>query len=194
MTTFFCPHCNRAEVAHEYFDGTSEVVRCEVCGLPIEKDAGNQPSTPAPHLKLLFIDDDQFLLGFLREFATTHGFLPLTAPDGRTGISLAIQERPDLIIIDAMLPAADGFDVCRRMRAEPDLKDTPILIFTALQDPTITAKGMKVGATLTLTKALTPQQFLTTIKTLLTLEPHPPTASAKTLFALARNSVFLKPN
>jgi DNA-binding response OmpR family regulator len=193
MTTSLRPHCNQAEVAREYFDGTPDVVRCESCGLPTE-NPDEQPATPALHAKLLFIDDDQMLLGLSRIFAEMHGFQFFSATDGLSGIALAKQERPDLIILDVMMPGIDGFEVCRRMREEPELKDIPILIFTALRDPTITAQGMKAGATLTMTKLLEPPKFLATINTLLTLRSHPPTASAETLLAKARNSIFIRPS
>ena len=175
MTTYFCPQCKQAQPIQEYFDGTGHVARCQACGYPIEEEGVVAP--PSYQAKLLFIDDDQLLLGFLREFATAHGFLPLIASDGPAGIGLARRERPDLIILDDMMPAVDGFEVCRRMRAVPELKDTPILILTVLQDPTITARGMKVGATLTMTKPLERQRLLDTITTALTLKHHLPTTS-----------------
>ena len=175
MTTYFCPHCKQVQPIRAYFDGASYVARCQACGYPIDGDGVVAP--PIHQAKLLFIDDDPLLLGFFRHFARAHEFQPLIAPDGPAGIALAKCERPDLIILDALMPKMDGFEVCRRMRAEPDLKDIPILIVTVLEDPTISAQGMKVGATLTMTKPLEPPHLLDTIKTLLTLKPHPATTA-----------------
>jgi len=175
MIHYFCPHCKQVQPIRAYFDGTSEVARCQVCGYPLEGEGVVVP--PAPQAKLLFIDADPLLRGFFRHFARAHGFQPFIAPDGPAGIALATLERPDLIILEARLPGVDGVEVCRRLRAEPDLQTTPILLVTALEDPTISAQGMKVGATLALTKPLEPQQFLDTIKTALTLRPPPPPAA-----------------
>ena len=165
MTTFFCPHCKRAQVVGEHFDGTNDVVHCIICGHPIEKATGKQPS--ARQAKLLFIDDNELILGLLRSFALAHGFLPRLATDAPAGIALAKRERPDLIILDVTSPRVFGLEVCRRLRAEPDLQHVPILLITALEDPTIFAKGLEAGATLTVAKILTPHRFLLTIKMLL---------------------------
>ena len=175
MIHYFCPHCKQVQPIRESFDGTSQVARCQVCGYAIEEEG--VATALAPQAKLLFIDDDHLLLGFFQTIARAHEYQPLLAIDGPSGIALAKREQPDLIIVDAMMAPMDGFEVCRRMRGEPELKDTPILIVTALQDPTISAQGMKVGATLTLTKSLEHQQFFDTIRTLLTLKPPPSTAA-----------------
>lgn len=168
---YYCPHCKQVQPIREYFDGTSQIARCQVCENPVEADGVEPPLVR--QAKLLLIDDDQLLLGFFRTIARAHEYQPLVAPDGPSGIAMAKLERPDLIIVDAKMGPMDGFEVCRRLRGEAELKDTPILIVTALQDPTLSAQGMKVGATLTLTKSMEHQQFFDTIKTLLTLKSPP---------------------
>jgi CheY-like chemotaxis protein len=94
--------------------------------------------------KLLFVVDDKLLLGFFSDLAAAHGFQPLIAAGGPSGIAMAKRERPDLILLDVMMPAVDGFEVCRQMRADPELKDTPIVIITAMEDPKLNVKGFAV--------------------------------------------------
>jgi len=177
MATYLCPHCESNQETFEYFEGTRLVVRCKVCGFPVEEDVVEKDHVTFQRTKLLFIDDDELLLGFFSNFATVHEFQPLIATDGPSGIALAKRERPDLILLDVMMPSVDGFEVCRRMRADPALKDTPIIILTAMEDPKLSVKGFKVGATLALRKPFEAKRMLDTIKTALALKPKPPTSS-----------------
>ena len=177
MTTAVCPKCQWAQTIQGNPNATGEGMSCLVCGSPLPGGALVAPAMPparAPQAKLLFIDDDKLVLGLFRDFALTHGFLPRIATDAPSGIALAKLERPDLIILDVTSPRVDGLEVCRRLRAEPDLQDLPILLITALEDPTIFAKGVQAGATLTITKILDPHRFLLTIKTLLGPTFHRP--------------------
>jgi DNA-binding response OmpR family regulator len=68
----------------------------------------------------------------------------------------------------------DGFEVCRRMRADPDLKGTPIIIVTAMEDPKLNVKGFQAGATLATKKPFDPKKLVDTIKTALALKAKPP--------------------
>ncbi len=167
MTTAFCPQCKQVQGIQEYFDGPNEVIFCLVCGYQLAGDPTAAPPAPARHAKLLFIDDDKLILGLFRDFALHHGFVPRVASDGPSGIALAKREQPDLIILDVTLARMEGLEVCRRLRAEPDLQHVPILLITAVEDPTTFAKGLKAGATLTMAKILDPQRFLNTIQQLL---------------------------
>jgi DNA-binding response OmpR family regulator len=177
MTTYHCPHCKSNQETFEYFEGAHLVVRCQVCGYPVEEGVVDQGSVAFERTKLLFIDDDQLLLTFFADFAAAHDFQPLIAPDGVSGMALAKRQRPDLILLDVMMPTMDGYEVCRQMRGDPDLKDIPIIIITAMKDPKLSVKGFKAGATLAMEKTTDSRRFLDTIKTALALKPKPPTTS-----------------
>ncbi len=177
MAIYLCSHCGSNQETFEYFEGANLIVRCKACGYPVEEDAVEKDHVAFERTKVLFIDDDQLLLGFFSDFATVHDFQPLIAMDGPSGIALAKRERPDLILLDVMMPAVDGFEVCRQMRAEPTLKDIPIIIITAMEDPKLSVKGFKAGATLALRKPFEAKRMLDTIKTALALKPKPPTSS-----------------
>jgi len=124
--------------------------------------------------KVLCIDDDIVLLAQLSDVLAAHDFLPLTATDGPSGMDTAQRERPALILLDIRMPGLDGFEACRRLRTLPQVKETPIIIMTAVEDPKLSVKAFKAGATLALPKPLEPQRPISTVKTALALKPLAP--------------------
>ncbi len=169
---YFCPQCNSNQPSFEYWEGERLKVRCQTCGYPVEEGIVDEGRVIFARPKVLCIDDDQLLLGLFRDTLASHDFQALTATDGPSGIASAKQERPDLILLDVMMPGLDGFDVCRRMRADPDLKDIPIIIVTAMLDPKLNVKGFQAGATLAMRKPFDPEQLIATIKTALALKSN----------------------
>jgi CheY-like chemotaxis protein len=172
----FCPHCKAYEETFDYIDDTHCFFHCRVCGYPVELGAIDLRGVAVHRRKLLFIDDDKLLLRLFADFAAEHDFEPLIAADGASGIALAKRERPDLILLDVVMPTMDGYEVCRQMRADPAFKDIPIVLITATRDPALTLKGLQAGATLAMEKTVDSQHLLHTIQTALVLKPKPPTA------------------
>ena len=176
----FCSHCSANQPVFEYLVGKQRKMRCGICGYPIEDKTADKAPTQerAPRQeadssirpKILCIDDDQLLLSLVRDLLRDNDFEPLTATDGVTGIEIARREEPALILLDVMLPGTDGFQVCRQMRADPALKDIPIIIVTAMVDPKLSAKGFQAGATLATNKPYEPAKLINTIKTALALK------------------------
>ncbi len=80
---------------------------------------------------ILMIDDDEDLAGALAVMLKAQGYRVLLACDGEAGLRVALQERPDLIILDFMMPTMDGFEACRQLRQIDGLRDVPILAMTA---------------------------------------------------------------
>jgi len=177
MDTYYCPHCNAHQETFEYFEGDRLVVRCQVCGFPVEEGVIDQAHLAFQPATLLFIADDPLLRTFFTDFARAHGFQSLMASDGASGMALAKQERPDLILLDVRMPTKDRYDVCRQMRADPAFKKVPIIILTAMTDPTHSVDGFKAGATLAIEKTTDARRFLDTIMVALALNPTPPTRS-----------------
>jgi DNA-binding response OmpR family regulator len=172
----FCPHCNAPQETFDYLDDAHFFSHCRVCGYPVEQEAIALGGVARHRRKLLFIDDDKLLLRLLADFAAEHEFQPLIAGDGPSGIALAQRERPDLILLDVVMPIMDGYDVCRQLRADPAFADIPIILITATRDPALTLKGLQAGATLAMEKTADAQRLLHTIQMALSLKQKPSTA------------------
>ena len=102
---------------------------------------------------ILLIEDDQTLIELLRYNLEQAGFTVAMALDGSTGLALARQLQPDLILLDLMLPGIDGFSICRTLTAESTI---PIIILTALQDEAHRIAGLELGANDYVVKPFTP--------------------------------------
>ena len=172
--TYFCPHCQGNQPGYEFWERGELRVRCLTCGYPIEEGSLGKPGAAPGKPKILCIDDDKLLLGLFAHLMKDSEFEALVAADGPSGIALARRERPVLILLDVMMPQMDGFEVCRQMRADPDLRETPIIIVTAMVDPKLNVKGFQAGATLAMQKPFEPQKLLNTIKTALALKAKRP--------------------
>lgn len=81
--------------------------------------------------KILVVDDDKVTTELSRTFLKNDGFAVVTADDGESALDIALEEQPDLIILDVKLPTIDGFEVCRELRSHYTFKSTPILMLTA---------------------------------------------------------------
>ena len=146
--TVICPYCQLVQpVTRKPSDPPGEV-HCPNCGgvVPWGPQAAACPTI------VLWIDDDRLVLGACAPALERHGYRVLVATDGAAGIATARQERPDVILLDVMMPGMTGFEVCQQLRADPRLKDTPIILLTALEDAGVGTMGKKAGATTTLRK------------------------------------------
>jgi DNA-binding response OmpR family regulator len=129
---------------------------------------------PPGTTKILCIDDDRFVLDWLAMTLKTHGFVPLTALDGPTGIALAQAEVPRLIVVDIMMPEMDGFEVCRRLKDDMRTHAIPLIILTARTDPKLNIQAFRSGADLALTKPIQPDKLMATLRAALALKQDRP--------------------
>jgi two-component system OmpR family response regulator len=97
-----------------------------------------------PGHHLLVVDDEDNLRSMLAAALQHHGFTVTTARDGREALDLMPGVRPDLVLLDVMMPEVDGFEVCRRLRAEGDR--TPVLFLTARDATEDKVRGLTLGA------------------------------------------------
>lgn len=162
---YFCPYCMTSAPPVEYADGDERRFSCRNCGYPVE--AGSVPPEGVRRPKILCIDDDKLLLGLFVSTLEVNGFEPVTASDGPSGLALARQLRPDLILVDVMMPGMSGIEVCKTIRSDPELRDTPIITITALTDKRIESKALEAGATLALQKPHDAHRLIEAIKTAL---------------------------
>jgi len=114
--------------------------------------------------KVLIVEDDQTLLNVLKYNLTKEGYDVLTAADGVQALDAARSNKPDLIVLDIMLPGLDGFEVCRILRRE---MTTPILMLTAKAEETDKVVGLELGADDYMTKPFSMREFLARIKAMM---------------------------
>jgi two-component system alkaline phosphatase synthesis response regulator PhoP len=116
---------------------------------------------------VLAIDDESDLIELVRYNLLSEGYDVIGAGDGESGLSLAAQEKPDLILLDLMLPGMDGFDVCRALRSETKTAEIPIIILTAKTSEPDRIVGLELGADDYVTKPFSPRELSARIKALL---------------------------
>ena len=122
--------------------------------------------------KILVVEDDPIALRFARYTLLQEGYQVITAPNGLEGLRKAQTENPDLIILDIMLPGIDGFEICHRLRAEPETARIPILMLTAKAQEADRQTGLKVGADDYLTKPALPSEIVRRVQALLALAEY----------------------
>jgi DNA-binding response OmpR family regulator len=103
---------------------------------------------------LLVIDDKPSNLGVITDALEESGFEIMVARNGKTGCELAAQAKPDLILLDVMMPEMDGFETCRCLKAEKETRNIPVIFMTALTDVVDKVKGFEVGAVDYITKPI----------------------------------------
>ncbi|MBC7073795.1 response regulator [Candidatus Parcubacteria bacterium] len=96
--------------------------------------------------KILFIEDERNLQKSFSEFFQSKGFQFFSAFNGEEGLELAKKEKPDLILLDIILPKKDGVSVLKEIKTDPDLKDIPVIILTNLEDIEKVSETMSLGA------------------------------------------------
>ncbi len=106
---------------------------------------------------ILIVDDEPKIVKLARDYLERGGFRVLTAADGRTAITIARADKPDLIVLDLNLPGMDGLDVCRQLRRESDV---PIIMLTARVEETDRLIGLELGADDYIVKPFSPRELV----------------------------------
>lgn len=117
--------------------------------------------------QVLMIDDDLRQAGMTRDYLQGSGFEVALAGDAAQGLDALARGRCDVVILDLMLPDADGLDLCRRLRAARETADLPILMLTAKGDPLDRVVGLELGADDYLPKPFEPRELLARLRALL---------------------------
>ena len=95
---------------------------------------------------ILIVEDDPFIATALQVRLRANGYNTLCAGDAASGLSQAVQHRPELVILDVSLPAGDGLQLARRLKSIPETRDTPTVFVTANKDPDLREKVMDLGS------------------------------------------------
>ena len=120
-----------------------------------------------PKKTVLTIDDEKDLIELVRYNLEKEGFRVRAALDGETGLAMALQEKPDLVLVDLMLPGMDGLEVCRRLRADSRTAAIPLIMLTAKADESDRVVGLELGADDYVTKPISPRELTARIRALL---------------------------
>jgi signal transduction histidine kinase len=113
---------------------------------------------------ILIVDDNPNNLGILSDFLGDVGFEVLVARDGESALQKVHYAVPDLLLLDVMMPGIDGFETCRRIKAQPATHDLPIIFMTALSDSTDKVKGLSLGAVDYITKPFQQEEVLARVQ------------------------------
>ena len=115
--------------------------------------------------RILVVEDEPSIVTLLTYNLEQAGFQVLAAEDGNQGLKLALEEKPDFIILDIMLPGIDGMEICKKLRQEK--VKTPILMLTARDDEFDKVLGLELGADDYLTKPFSPRELIARIKAIM---------------------------
>ncbi len=125
---------------------------------------------------VLVIDDEKDLIELVRYNLSKEGFDVVAAADGPTGVEIASRHKPDLVVLDLMMPGIDGLEVCRRMRGDDRTRRIPLIMLTAKGAEADRIVGLEMGADDYVTKPFSPRELVARIKAVLrrTLEQREP--------------------
>lgn len=129
--------------------------------------------------KILLIEDDADLFALLKYNLEKEGFQMVGAQTGKGAVELCRRERPDLIILDIMLPDSDGLDICKGIRARPELAHIPVIFLTARASETDRIVGLELGASDYIVKPFFVRELIARIK----IQFRQPAAAARALKA-----------
>jgi DNA-binding response OmpR family regulator len=121
----------------------------------------------ANDLKILVIDDEEDLVELVSFNLKRESFDVVCARDGQSGLRSAQHDRPDLIVLDVMMPQLDGLEVCRQLRADRRTRDVPIIMLTAKATESDRVVGLELGADDYVTKPFSPRELVARVKAVL---------------------------
>lgn len=114
--------------------------------------------------KILLVDDSGTTLMMEKMILNKGPYDLVTAKDGEEGVAMALEENPDLILLDIVMPKMDGFEACRRLRAEEATKETPIIMVTTRGEVENVEHGYELGCTDYVTKPINSLELMTKVK------------------------------
>ena len=144
----------------------------EVFSMTNHLEEESEPHLMSENLKerphVLIVEDSRTQAAMLRVLLSQSGYEVTIATNGHEAIESARERKPHLIISDIIMPVLDGYQMCRTVKNESELQDVPVMLLTALWDPTDIVRGLQAGADYYLTKPYDSQYLLSTIESILT--------------------------
>ena len=123
---------------------------------------------------ILVADDEPSIVLSLQVLLKKAGYMVRIARNGEEALESVAEVRPDLVLLDAMMPKRDGFDVCQSLRSDPATQDLPIIMLTAKSRDVERQKGMALGATDYITKPFSTRELVATVQKYLQSTESPP--------------------
>ena len=117
--------------------------------------------------KILVVDDEEHILELISFNLTNNGYKVIKANNGIDAVRLAIEEKPKLILLDLMIPGKDGYDVCREVRCNSEIRNIPIIMLTAKSEELDKILGLELGADDYITKPFSVRELLARVKAVL---------------------------
>ncbi|MDP3921642.1 MAG: response regulator [Candidatus Omnitrophota bacterium] len=96
--------------------------------------------------KVLFVDDEPMIVKIMKSRLEANNYEVFTALSGQEAIELALGQKPDLILLDILMPDLNGYEVCGRLKSNPRTKEIPVIMFTALQEDECKERSEEMGA------------------------------------------------
>ena len=114
--------------------------------------------------KILLIEDEEDIAALIKLQAEMSGYRLIVEVDGLNGLRAVEKEKPDLVILDLMLPGQSGLDVCRKIKTNPDLKDIPVIMISAKSEELDVVLGLELGADDYVTKPFSPKILFSRVR------------------------------
>jgi putative two-component system response regulator len=140
--------------------------------LKMNKDLTNSENNSDQSVRILLVDDNTTNLQLLHETLDGQGYKLLIAKSGKTALAITQKAKPSLILLDIMMPEMDGYEVCRRLKADESTRQIPVIFITALVDEEDEAKGLGLGAVDYITKPINPELVRARVHNHLELKRH----------------------
>ena len=121
--------------------------------------------------RVLLVDDEPELIRALSVRLTASGFTCATAKNGEEGLAKVQEARPDLIIVDLLMPEMDGYEMCRRLKSDRQTASIPVLVLTAVPERSVEQHLHDLGSARVLHKPFDSAQLLATVRELLSVPP-----------------------
>jgi two-component system, OmpR family, phosphate regulon response regulator PhoB len=132
----------------------------------------------APPARILVVEDERDIAALVAYHLTKEGYRVRTAEGGMEALEAAAAERPDLLVLDLMLPNFSGYEVLAELRRRPDLAEVPVIVLTARRDEADRIRGLELGADDYLTKPFSPRELVLRVAAVLRRAQSPAVAGA----------------
>lgn len=123
---------------------------------------------------ILAVDDEVHIRRLIEVNLLRSGYRVTTAADGREALDSIRQERPDMVVLDVMMPHVDGHEVLRRLKLDPETREIPVVMLTAKAQDQDIFRGWQAGVEMYLTKPFNPMELITFVKKIFEYQESPP--------------------